>query len=110
MPLKTVLLNNFDGAPGVHNNEVALDIEMAISMAPGLSQVVVYEAGPLGSGNGIVSRMTTDNLARQFSSSWTFPTDATTTQLFEQMGAQGQSFFNASGDSDAYTGAIASRR
>jgi len=107
VPLKTVLLDNFDGAPGVHNNEVALDIEMAISMAPGLSQVVVYEAGPLGSGNGIVSRMATDNLAHQFSSSWTFPTDVTTTQLFQEMGLQGQSFFNASGDSDAYTGVIA---
>ena len=27
-----------------HNAEVSLDIEMAISMAPGLSAVIVYEA------------------------------------------------------------------
>ncbi len=106
VPLQTVLLDNFNGAPGSGNDEVALDIEMAISMAPGLSKVVLYEAGPLGNGNSILSRMATDNLARQLSSSWTFPTDATTPQFFQELAMQGQSFFNASGDADAYAGVI----
>jgi hypothetical protein len=105
--VQTVLLANFDGVPGVNNNEVALDIEMAISMAPGLSKVIVYEAGSLvANGDDILNRMATDNVAKQLSSSWTFSTDATTTQIFKQLAAQGQSFFNASGDSDAYTGPI----
>jgi hypothetical protein len=106
VPLQTVLLDNFDGAPGDNNNEVALDIEMAISMAPGLSEVILYEAGSLGNGDDILNRMATDNLAKQLSSSWTFTTDATTVQIFKQLAAQGQSFLNASGDSDAYTGPI----
>jgi hypothetical protein len=104
--LETVLLDNFDGAPGPNNDEVALDVEMAISMAPGLSEVILYEAGPFGNGDDVLNRMATDNLAKQLASSWTFPTDATTTQIFKQLTVQGQSFFNASGDSDAYTGPI----
>ncbi len=38
VPLVNVLLNGFDGTPGVNNAEVCLDIEMAISMAPGVIQ------------------------------------------------------------------------
>ena len=34
--------------------------------------------------------------------------DATSDQIFQEFAAQGQSFFNASGDSDAYTGLIPS--
>ncbi len=52
VPLQTVLLDGFDGlpvtGPNAANSEVALDIEMVIAMAPGLSGVVVYEAGPNG--------------------------------------------------------------
>ncbi len=48
--LVNVLLDGFDGTPTTGpnsgNDEVALDIEMSISMAPGLSKVIVYEAGP----------------------------------------------------------------
>jgi hypothetical protein len=106
VPLETVLLDGFNGVAGSGNEEVALDIEMAISMAPGLSKVILYEAGALGNGDDILNRMATDNLARQLSSSWTFSIDAATSQIFQQLAAQGQSFFNASGDSDAYTGAI----
>jgi len=107
VPLQTVLLDSFDGTPSANNNEVALDIEMAISMAPGLSKVILYEASPLVVyGDDILNRMATDNVAKQLSSSWTFTTDATTVQIFKQLAAQGQSFFNASGDSDAYAGAI----
>ena len=51
--------------------------------------------------------MATDNLARQLSCSWYIPgggADPVADQIFQQMAAQGQSFFNASGDNDAYTG------
>lgn len=108
--LQTVLLGGFNGipttGPNSGNNEVSLDIEMTISMAPGLSSVIVYETGPYGSGNDILNRMATDNLAKQISCSWNFPTTTTTEQIFRQFAAQGQTFFNASGDSGAYSGKI----
>ena len=107
--LQNVLLDGYGGAAGVNNAEVALDIEVAVAMAPGLSKVIVYEAGPSGFPNDILNRMATDNLARQISSSWTWGggADATTDQIFQQMAAQGQSFFQASGDSGAYHGSTA---
>ena len=57
----------------------------------------------------ILNRMATDNLAKQFSCSWYVPggaADPAADQIFQQMAAQGQSFFNASGDYDAFTGLI----
>ena len=95
-----MLLDGYDGGPGYGNDEVSLDIEMAISMAPGLASVIVYEGDVT---DDILNRMATDALANQLSASWTYPIDAVTDQIFQQFAAQGQSFFNASGDSDAYT-------
>lgn len=50
--LSNVLLDGFSGLPTGTGGEVevSLDIEMAISMAPGLSEVIVYMAGPGGTG------------------------------------------------------------
>jgi uncharacterized repeat protein (TIGR03803 family) len=109
--LSNVLLDGFDGIPTGSGGEVevSLDIEMAISMAPGLSKVIVYEAGPAGNWHDILNRMATDNLAKQLSCSWYIPNggpDPVADQIWQQMAAQGQSFFNASGDDDAYTGLI----
>jgi subtilase family serine protease len=107
--IKTVLLDNFNGAPGYGNIEVALDIDMAMSMAPGLTQIIVYEAGPYGNWYDMLNRMATDNAASQLSCSWYSPgagPDPVADQIFQQMAAQGQSFYNASGDYDAYTGLI----
>jgi xanthomonalisin len=87
-----------------------LDIEMVISMAPGLSKVVVYEAGPNGLANDILSAMAANTAIKQFGCSWDFG-DLTSTQrgtmdnYFQKMAADGQSFFNASGDAGAFTGA-----
>jgi subtilase family serine protease len=92
--------------PGKANNsEVALDIEMAISMAPGLSNVIVYEIG--SNPGSILTRMADDDLAKQLSCSWTWTggPDPTIDGIFQQMATEGQSFFQASGDHDAYTGA-----
>jgi Pro-kumamolisin, activation domain len=41
--LSNVFLNGFNGTPSYNNPEVSLDIEMAVAMAPGLSEVIVYE-------------------------------------------------------------------
>src|SRR6266446_498475 len=104
VPLNTVVIGH-PGPTTANNAEVALDIEVAIAMAPGLSQVIVYEIRSV-SPSSILSRMANDNLAKQLSSSWTWSGGPSTTvdNIFLQMAAQGQSFFQASGDSDAYTG------
>jgi uncharacterized delta-60 repeat protein len=109
--ISNVLLDGFSGSPTGNGGEVevSLDIEMAISMAPGLSEVIVYEAGPSGNWHDLLNRMATDNLASQLSCSWYSPgggSDTVADQIFQQMAAQGQSFLNASGDDDAYTGLI----
>ncbi len=87
------------------NVEVALDIDMAICMAPGLSSVIVYEAvnnSSLTPADDMFNRMATDNLARQLSCSWSGFIDATIQQDLQEFAVQGQSFFIASGDSGAY--------
>ena len=88
-----------------NNDEVALDIEMAIAMAPGLSNAIVYEESGVNP-SSILGRMANDNLAKQLSCSWTWTggPNVTVDGIFQQMAAQGQSFFQASGDDDAYTG------
>ena len=106
VPILNVTMDGFDGTPSGNNIEVALDIEMVSSVAPGLSQILVYEAGPSGVANDILNRMATDNLARQLSASWTYPIDPTTEQIFREFAAQGQAYFNASGDGGAYVGAV----
>jgi uncharacterized repeat protein (TIGR03803 family) len=95
--LTNVVIDGFSGPPGANNVEVALDIEMAVAMAPGLSKVIVYEGS---TGNDILNRMATDDSARQLSCSWAFGSavDTAREQIFEQFAAQGQSFFQASGD------------
>jgi uncharacterized repeat protein (TIGR03803 family) len=102
--LTNVYLDGFDGSPGQNNLEVALDIDLANCMAPGLSSVIVYEGLVT---DDILNRMATDDLANQLSASWMYAIDAETEQIFQQYAAQGQSFFNASGDGDAWVGQIA---
>lgn len=110
LPAVTLVNVAVDGGvstPGSGNSEVALDIEMAISMAPGLSSVIVYEAPNPSPWPDLLNAIANDNLARQIGCSWGGGSpDPTSEQIFKQMAAQGQSFFNASGDSDAFTGPI----
>ncbi|HEY3863804.1 MAG TPA: choice-of-anchor tandem repeat GloVer-containing protein [Verrucomicrobiae bacterium] len=105
--LTNVLLDGFSGAPGQNQVEVTLDIDMAICMAPGLSQVIVYEGS---TPDGVLDRMATDNLAAQLSCSWGFgpAVDPAREQIYEQFAAQGQTMFQASGDGGAYLGSIIS--
>lgn len=110
--LSNVLLNGASGLPSnVANNvtEVTMDIETTISMAPGLAKVILYIAPNPSPFEVVLNRMVSDNIARQLSCSWYVPggsADPTADQIFQEMAAQGQSFFNASGDQDAYTGLI----
>ena len=109
--LTNVLVNGGVSVPGTGEVEVCLDIEMVMSMAPGISQIIVYE-GPNGgtAWSTILAKIAEDNLARQVSCSWgaTSPgaPDLVSEGIFKQMAAQGQSFFNATGDNDAFVGGI----
>ena len=106
--IEPVLVEGASGSPGYSGisgavDEVSLDIEMAISIAPGLSKVVVYEGVTQ---NGVLTRMLEDsNSVYNMSSSWGWSggPSGTTDLIFESMGAVGQSFFSSAGDSDAYT-------
>jgi hypothetical protein len=100
-------------APGGGNLECSLDIEMAMAMAPGLGGIYVYETGAAGNYTAMLSRMQSDNFSKQLSSSWSLnfignphayiAPDPTVESIFQLMAAQGQSFFQASGDFDAWT-------
>jgi subtilase family serine protease len=110
IPIQTVLLDGYDGVPttGANsgNTEVSLDIEQAMAMAPGLARIVVFEGGPNGSPNDILNSMLSfSNTVKQLSSSWGWSEGPSTTTdaIFKNMSGAGQSFFNASGDSDAFT-------
>ena len=104
--LVNVLLNGFNGAPTGNGGEVevCLDIQMVASMAPGISNIYVYMAGPFGIPNDLLNRMATDNVVKQIGCSWGWSggPQATTEQIFLQMAVQGQSFYNATGDFDAF--------
>lgn len=108
VPITVVSIDGGVSTPGGGNSEVCLDIEMVISMAPGLSHVYVYEAPNPSPWVDLLSRMQTDNLSKQLSCSWGGGSpNATAENIFKLMSAQGQSFFNATGDSDAFISSVA---
>jgi len=84
------------------DTEQALDIEEAISMAPGMSSVLVYVSD--SSDVSIFNRMATDNIAKSLSCSWGWsPADPSSDDpIFKEFAAQGQTLFVASGDSGSY--------
>ena len=83
--------------------EQVLDIEVAISMAPGLSQVVVYVGN---SDVSIFNQMAVDNTSKQLSCSWGWSDDeGSLDPIFKEMAVQGQSVFVATGDQGSGTAA-----
>jgi subtilase family serine protease len=110
IPVQNVLLDGYSGTAGGGEDEVCLDIEMAMAMAPGLAKVVVFEApNNTAYWNDVLNAMAASNQIKQFSSSWGYSggsPSATSDQIFQEMATQGQSFFQASGDGDAWTNPI----
>ena len=99
VPLTNVLLNGFPGVPvsTSGDGEVSLDIEMVICMAPAVDQILIYEGF---SEDDVLNRIATDNSARQISCSWGWePQDPIVDQIYQQYATQGQTFYDASGDS-----------
>jgi subtilase family serine protease len=84
------------------DTEQALDIEEAISMAPGMSQIRVYVSNT--SDVSIFNKMATDNISKSLACSWGWsPADPSSDDpIFKEFAAQGQTLFVASGDSGAY--------
>ncbi|HEY2545343.1 MAG TPA: S53 family peptidase [Candidatus Acidoferrum sp.] len=108
VPIVNVLLDGVSpvcGA-GCDDGEEVIDIQQAISMAPGLSAVIVYEGN---NDTDMFNQMATDNIAKQLSCSFGFlPADPSSDEsIFQEFAAQGQNLFVASGDGGAYFGAPA---
>ena len=110
--LTNVAVGKVIATPGDGNGEVTLDIQMVISMAPGVSKIYVFEAtnDDSVSWSTMLSTMASYTNIHQFSCSWGDTSagtpDYTAEGIFLQMATQGQSFYNASGDSDAFSGGI----
>ncbi|WDD92651.1 S53 family peptidase [Burkholderia sp. FERM BP-3421] len=85
------------------DGEQTLDMTQALGMAPGLASLTMYVGN---TDTAIISAMTTANpLPTTIGCSWGWtPADNTTLDpYFEQMAAQGQTFFAASGDSSTWS-------
>jgi hypothetical protein len=93
--------------------EPVLDVEMAIAMAPGLDQIVVYTVNQASSSaatavqfdsalNAMASPPTGYPLPLQIGSSLAWLADPNAQPILKTLAVQGQSFFTASGDEGAY--------
>jgi hypothetical protein len=101
-PVTSVLIDGYDGAvrtPG-GSQEVTLDIQVAMAMAPGLAGITVFQArgGGAAVNNHILNAMAADPSIRQLSSSWGFKSDGNTQHILYMLSVQGQSFMEAAGD------------
>jgi hypothetical protein len=104
VPVRKVLENGIDAPVDASGEEVTLDIDMAIAMAPGLAEVIVYQGSDELS---ILDSMATENVAKQLSCSWPTPPEGSgADQVYKQFAAQGQSFFSASADAGSYYPAV----
>jgi subtilase family serine protease len=87
--------------PQCDDSEQVIDIEMAVSMAPGLSQVLVYVGG---NDVSIFNQMAVDNVAKTLSCSWGWTDDESSLDpIFKEMAVQGQTVFVATGDDGSGT-------
>jgi subtilase family serine protease len=112
VPLITVPIDGGVTNQGAGNDEVSLDIDVSMSIAPALDQIVLYTASTNAPWEDVLDAMASDsvNFPKQFSCSWSDDTagdpDLTAENIFKQMMAQGQSFYQAAGDGDAFVGGI----
>src|SRR5262249_25212998 len=93
VPIHNVPLDGVNPGSWTNSNweaEVVLDIDQAISMAPGMTQVRVYIAPPFLDVD-VFNKMATDNLAKQLSCSWWWSPDdpALDDPIFQEFAAQG---------------------
>jgi hypothetical protein len=96
---------------GCDDGEEVIDMEQAISMAPHLSALIVYETnGPTTDAQTAFAQAAEDDVARQISLSFgwggTPATEPGYEQVFLELQAQGQNVFVSSGDSGANVGGV----
>jgi hypothetical protein len=108
VPIILELTGGTSGAcPGACNDgEEANDVIQILSMAPGASVLIVYEDTSNNADINMFNAYATDNIAKQISMSFGIGNGnaAADEQAFQQMHAQGQNFFLASGDEGANLG------
>jgi subtilase family serine protease len=109
VPINNVLLLGASGGSDGQDTEQVIDIIEAISMAPGMTEVLVYIAPQstfeVGTSDAaIFSRMASDDIAKQLSVSWLWKPDDPSSDdtYFKEFASQGQSIFVASGDYGSY--------
>ncbi len=111
VPLAVVPVDGGVTTFGGASTETVLDIDMQIAMAPGASQILVYQ-GPNTNAATVdtIQQVATDDKAQQVSISYGFgkesqtrttpnPLQVALNTVFTQMAAQGQSVYISSGDS-----------
>jgi subtilase family serine protease len=89
--------------PSCDDTEQTLDMTQAAGMAPGLAGIYVFVGG---TDTAILGSLSTHKpLVGTIGSSWTWqPSDPSTDDpYFQKFAAQGQNYFQAAGDSGAYT-------
>ncbi|WP_058186462.1 S53 family peptidase [Terracidiphilus gabretensis] len=96
---------------GCDDGEEVIDMEQAISMAPHLSALIVYETnGPNTDAQTAFAQAAEDDVAKQISLSFgwsgTPATEPGYEQVFLELQAQGQNVFVSSGDSGANVGGV----
>ncbi len=110
VPVQNIYIDGYDGSAGSAAIEVTLDIELDCAIVPAVNKILVYEApNTLPGMLDLLDRVVTDDAAAQISMSWA-QAENTVTQsyliqeanFYEQMAAQGQSFFASAGDWDGY--------
>ena len=110
VPVVNVLLGGADGiCSGCNDGEEAIDVEQIISMAPNASGLIVYLAYNSNvSAYNAYLQAANDNIVKQMSISFGWSGTPGSEQdyetVFEELAAQGQSSFVASGDAGANCG------
>lgn len=102
VPIQSVFLPGVTNDPDNGDAEPPLDIEMAISMAPGVDKIVFYRGTTVdGTFTEMADPTQGEGMPRQIGDSWGYNVDAGTSNCMARLAAQGQTLFYASGDSSA---------
>ena len=104
--------NGCDSADYSGDIEVEADVETQIAIAPKINRILVYNAPNDFNGTTVIDeyfKIANDNLADSISTSWglceqdaTFAVAKAESVAFAQMASQGQSIFDAAGDTGAF--------
>jgi len=110
IPIVHVVVNGGSGVtPDGAHLEATLDVELQMALAPGAQAIYFYEGKNSSGVLATYNQIAQDNIAKQISTSWgggepksgNFTLQLAENQIFQQMAAQGQSIYAASGDCGA---------